>query len=254
MNRPFFSIVTPVFNGEKFIEETIKSVVNQSINDYEYIVVDNLSTDNTKNIINKYSSKITKIIFEKDDGMYDALQKGFNYSNGKYLYWLNSDDFLKNHDVLRNVKIYLEKNPQVEWINGNTCFKYENLNLLINLFPYQYPQNIIKKGLAHNCAWGFVQQESTIFSHRIFKEVGGLKKRYKMAGDYYLWKEFSKTKKLTAVNISIGVQRKWNGQLQSNLDFYYKEINKKKCKIALIKYVRIFYSILIFIKYLIFKK
>ena len=59
----FFSIVTPVFNGEKFIEETINSVINQSIDDYEYIIVDNLSTDNTPNIIKKYSSKIHKTIF-----------------------------------------------------------------------------------------------------------------------------------------------------------------------------------------------
>ena len=54
MNSPFFSIVTPVFNGEKFIEETINSVINQSIDDYEYIIVDNLSTDSTPNIIKKY--------------------------------------------------------------------------------------------------------------------------------------------------------------------------------------------------------
>ena len=57
MNFPFFSIVTPVFNGEKFIEETINSVLDQSINDYEYLIVDNLSTDNTPNIIKRYSSK-----------------------------------------------------------------------------------------------------------------------------------------------------------------------------------------------------
>ena len=77
MKSPFFSIITPVFNGEKYIEETINSVIDQSINDYEYVIVDNLSTDNTSSIISKYSSKIHKIISEKDNGMYDALDKGF---------------------------------------------------------------------------------------------------------------------------------------------------------------------------------
>ena len=67
MKSPFFSIVTPVFNGEKYIEETINSVINQSINDYEYVIVDNLSTDNTTSIISKYSTKIHKIISEKDN-------------------------------------------------------------------------------------------------------------------------------------------------------------------------------------------
>ena len=56
MKQPFFSIVTPVYNGEKYIEETIKSVLEQTISDFEYLVVDNLSTDNTNNIITKYSS------------------------------------------------------------------------------------------------------------------------------------------------------------------------------------------------------
>ena len=109
MTNPFFSIVTPVFNGETYIEETIKSVLSQSIDDYEYTIVDNMSTDNTKNIINKYSSNITKVISEKDDGMYDALNKGFASSRGKYFLWLNADDFLKNKDVLSKAKNYLEK-------------------------------------------------------------------------------------------------------------------------------------------------
>ncbi len=253
MKQPFFSIVTPVYNGEKYIEETIKSVLEQTISDFEYLVVDNLSTDNTNNIITKYSSKITKIITEKDNGMYDALKKGFSEATGKYLFWLNADDFLKNKNVLSKIKLYLEKNPNVEWINGNTSFKYEKYNLLLTLFPYQYPQNIIKKGYAHNCGWGFIQQESTIFSRKIFEDVGGFKNNYKMAGDYFLWKDFAKKNRLVSVNISIGVQRKWEGQMQNNLEFYYKEIEKKKCMFSIIKYLRIFYSFLIFLKSLILK-
>ena len=134
MSNPFFSIVTPVFNGETHIEETIKSVLSQSIDDYEYTIVDNMSTDNTRNIINKYSSNITKIISEKDDGMYDALNKGFASSRGKYFLWLNSDDFLKNKDVLKKVKNYLEKNPHARWIIGNTSFKYEKFDFSLTFF------------------------------------------------------------------------------------------------------------------------
>lgn len=253
MKQPFFSIVTPVYNGEKYIEETIKSVLNQSINDFEYLVVDNLSTDNTYNIIKKYSPKITKIISEKDSGMYDALKKGFSKARGKYLFWLNSDDFLKNDNVLFKLKEYLEKNPDIQWVNGYTNFKYEKYNFLLTVFPYHYPQSIIRKGYAHNCGWGFIQQESTIFSRKIFEDVGGFKRNYRMAGDYFLWKDLAKNNKLVSVNISIGVQRKWGGQMQNNLDFYYKEIEKKKCIFSLIKYVRIFYSFLIFLKSLILK-
>ena len=253
MKFPFFSIVTPVFNGEKYIEETINSVINQSIDDYEYVIVDNLSADNTPNIINKYSSKIHKIISEKDNGMYDALDKGFSKCNGKFFYWLNSDDFLKDKNVLKNLKYYLLNNPENEWLICNTNFRYEKYNFNLELFPYQYPQFIVKKGFAHNCNWGFIQQESTIFSKKLFYSVGGFKKNYKMAGDYYLWKDFAFKTKPTSVKISLGVQRKWEGQLQSNLDFYYKEIKKKKCFFKFFKFFRFIYSFLIFLRLIFIK-
>ena len=253
MSNPFFSIVTPVFNGETHIEETIKSVLSQSIDDYEYTIVDNMSTDNTRNIINKYSSNITKIISEKDDGMYDALNKGFASSRGKYFLWLNSDDFLKNKDVLKKVKNYLEKNPHARWIIGNTSFKYEKFDFSLTFFPYQYPQAIITSGFAHNCGWGFIQQESTIFNRKSFNDLGGFDSNNKMAGDFHFWKKLALKEKLISVNISIGVQRKWEGQLQNNLDFYFKEINKKKCKFPILKIFRFVYSFVLYIKFLIFK-
>ena len=254
MKFPFFSIVTPVFNGEKYIEETINSVISQSIDDYEYIIVDNLSTDNTPAIINKYSSKIHKIISEKDDGMYDALDKGFSQCNGKYFYWLNSDDFLKDKNVLKNLKHYLLNYPENEWLICNTNFRYEKYNFDLEFFPYQYPQFIVKKGFAHNCNWGFIQQESTIFSKKLFYSVGGFKKNYKMAGDYYLWKDFAFKTKPISVKISLGVQRKWEGQLQSNLDFYYKEIKKKKCFFKFLKLFRLIYSFLFFLRLMFIKQ
>ncbi len=254
MTVPFFSIVTPVFNGEKYIEETIKSIINQSIDDYEYVIVDNLSTDNTLNIINKYSSKIHKIISEKDDGMYDALEKGFSFCKGKYFFWLNSDDFLKNKNVLKNLKKYLSINPDKEWLIGNTNFRYEKYNFDLKFFPYQYPQYVVKNGYAHNCLWGFIQQESTIFSKNLFYSVGGFKRNYKMAGDYYLWKDFATKQKPTSVKISLGVQRKWEGQLQNNLDFYYQEINKKKCFISFLKLFRFIYSFIYYLRSLLTKQ
>ena len=74
---------------------------------------------------------------------------------------------------------------------------------------------------------GFIQQESTIFNRKSFNDLGGFDSKNKMAGDFHFWKKLALKEKLISVNISIGVQRKWEGQLQNNLDFYYKEINKK---------------------------
>ena len=247
MERPFFSIVTPVSNGERYLEKTITSILNQSIKDYEYIIVDNRSRDNSKKIIEKYLSGITKFISEKDDGMYDALNKGFSNCNGKYFFWLNSDDFLKNDYVLENIKKFLMSNQNINWINCKTSFKYEKMKFSISLFPYVYPRQIIKNGFAHNCGWGFIQQESTMFSRDLFNKVGGFNKNYKMAGDFYLWKKFSEISKPYPLNLPLGVQRKCDGQMQKNLTFYYKELNKNKCIIPLLKYFRLFFSFIYFI-------
>ena len=251
---PFFSIVTPVYNGEKYLEQTIKSVIGQTITDYEYIIVDNLSKDNSRKIIERYSSKIDKIIFEKDEGMYDALNKGFSNCKGKYLFWINSDDYLFNKDVLMNLKNYLIKNPHIEWLNGKTSFKYEKYNFSLSFFPYIYPTNFIKKGFAHKCGWGFIQQESTMFSKKIFIKSGGFDKKIKMACDFFLWKKLSEKNNLIPVNLPIGVQRKWDGQMQSDLKHYYKEINKQKCIFSFLKIIRFFYSLVFFFINKIFSK
>ena len=119
MNK-FFSIITPVFNRPKYLEDTIKSILNQKFKNYEYIIVDGKSTDRTLVILNKYKSRI-RIISEKDNGMYDAIKKGFAVAKGKYFMWINSDDFLIDNYSLLRAYNYLRKYKR-EWIIGNTSF------------------------------------------------------------------------------------------------------------------------------------
>ncbi len=191
MNGKLFSVITPVFNGATYIEETIQSIINQNFKDFEYIIVDGASTDGTLKIIDKYSSRINKLISEKDNGMYDAIDKGIKQSNGKYLLWVNSDDILADNHSLENLSEYLRK-VESQWITGRASFIFENQNKIFNFIPYVYPNFIIKNGLAHDCFWGFVQQESTIFSRELYDQVGGFNMNLKMAGDYDLWEKVFK--------------------------------------------------------------
>ena len=92
---PEFSIITVVLNNEKYIEETIKSIINQNYKNFEYIIIDGKSTDNTLKIIKKYKDKINKFISEKDKGIYDAFNKGISLANGRFICIVNSDDILK---------------------------------------------------------------------------------------------------------------------------------------------------------------
>ena len=79
------SVVTPNFNGEKYLEKTIRSVLNQTNKNFEYIVIDGDSKDKSKKILKKYKKKIDKLIMKKDTGIYDAVEKGIRMAKGKVI-------------------------------------------------------------------------------------------------------------------------------------------------------------------------
>lgn len=93
-NKPLISIITVVYNGEKFLEETIQSVINQTYDNVEYIIIDGGSNDETTNIIRKYEDEIDYWVSEKDGGIYYAMNKGMRLALGDWVYFLGSDDKL----------------------------------------------------------------------------------------------------------------------------------------------------------------
>jgi len=91
MSSPRISIITPSYNQAGFIDKTIQSVINQDYPNFEYIIVDGGSTDETLSILKKYGNKI-RWISEKDNGQSDAINKGLKIATGKIVAYLNSDD------------------------------------------------------------------------------------------------------------------------------------------------------------------
>ena len=104
------TIVTPSYNQGQFIEDIIKSVLNQTYKNIQYIVVDGASTDNTMEVVERYRDKIDIVISEKDKGQTDAINKGFRLAKGELVGWINSDDMLYPYCVEEIVKLYKE-NP-----------------------------------------------------------------------------------------------------------------------------------------------
>lgn len=115
---PFFSIVIATYNYGRFLEYAIVSVLKQSCQDFELIIVDGGSKDNTIDIIKKYESHIAWWISEPDKGQSDAFNKGFRHSRGKFLTWLNADD-VYFPDALAAVKEKLLSHPEAKWATGN---------------------------------------------------------------------------------------------------------------------------------------
>ena len=102
-NNPIFSIITVVYNNVRDIEHTLKSVVSQTYKHVEYIVIDGLSTDGTLDVIEKYRPQISVILSEKDNGIYDAMNKGLALATGDYVLFLNSGDELYSKETLANL-------------------------------------------------------------------------------------------------------------------------------------------------------
>lgn len=97
------TIITVCYNAEEHIEDTIKSIINQNYKYIEYIIIDGGSSDGTLDIIKKYKDKIDYFISEKDDGIYDAMNKGISKANGEYLLFLNAGDDFCDTDTLSNI-------------------------------------------------------------------------------------------------------------------------------------------------------
>ena len=103
-----YSIITINYNNKEGLRKTIESVVNQTYNDYEYIVIDGASTDGSKEVIIEYSDYIQYWVSEPDKGIYNAMNKGILVSHGEYLIFMNSGDTFYNSNVLTDVLPYLD--------------------------------------------------------------------------------------------------------------------------------------------------
>lgn len=171
---PLITVITVVLNGEKYLEETIQSVINQTYPNVEYIIVDGGSTDGTLDIIKKYEDKIDYWVSEKDNGIYDAMNKGLRVALGKWIGFLGSDDYYEATALEELIKsFYID--DEVEVLYGNSKVLLGNQLLYI-----RNPTSNIKE-----------IEKSFIFFHpdsiakiNLYKKLGYYDNSYKIAGDY----------------------------------------------------------------------
>jgi glycosyltransferase involved in cell wall biosynthesis len=115
--QPKLSVITIVYNNVKDIERTMRSVLNQTYPNIEYIIVDGASTDGTRDVIDKYKNKLAVFISEKDSGIYDAMNKGMALATGDYLLFMNSGDEIYSTDTVKEV---FESSPGADIYYGET--------------------------------------------------------------------------------------------------------------------------------------
>lgn len=219
MVYPKLSIITPNYNNDIYLEDTIKSVLNQNYPNLEYIIIDGGSTDNSCQIIKKYENRLAYWVSEKDDGIYNAIQKGFEKSTGEIMGWINSDDLYHPHSLFLLAEMF-NTFPNVRWLSG-TATTFDNKGRTI----IAQPARVFSKYDFYNRDFGWIQQESTFWRRSLWDEAGSaINTDLKYAGDFDLWLRFFRVDKLYTTSVLIGGFRWWSrNQLSINNKRNYLE-------------------------------
>jgi len=239
-----FAIVTPSFNRTKYLDDTIRSVVTQQGNfEIDYLIQDGGSNNDVIDILkhweneiktNRFIPQCRRLKFQwecvKDNGMYDAINRGFAKISGNVMAWINSDDMYHSYAFETIVNI-LSQYEDVHWITGiPNSYNEHGSKAGMDLFPAAYSRDFISRGYynAKFLRYGFnwVQQESTFWRSDLWRKVGGrLDEEKTFAADFYLWKDFAKHTDLVKVYSLLGGYRCHGEQLTSDPNNYSKELD-----------------------------
>lgn len=172
------SIITITFNAAETLEDTIQSVLNQSYDNIEYLIIDGKSSDSTLDIISKYKDKISKVISEKDHGLYDAINKGINLATGDIIALLHADDFYIDQDVIKEyVKIFNTDNADAVYANLYYVDSNNTNKIIRKWYSGHYKQGSFK--------WGWMPPHPTFVARKkIYESFGKYRLDYKTAADY----------------------------------------------------------------------
>lgn len=215
---PRISLVTPVRNSAKYIEQTIRSVLAQGYPNLDYFIVDGGSTDGSVDIIRKYEKQISGWISEPDNGMYDALNKGFARTSGEIMGWISATDQLHTGGLSVVGSVFRDLS-EVEWITGRpTIFNPEGHAVLV-LPLTRWSRYRFLAGANRT-----IQQESTFWRRRLWKKAGSrVDDSRKFASDFELWVRFFREAQIYPVDALIGGFRIHDDSLGlQDMEFCYR--------------------------------
>jgi len=177
-NNPKLSIITVCYNNRNGLQKTMQSVVNQTFTDYEYIIIDGGSTDGTVDLIKANEQYIDYWVSEKDNGIYNAMNKGIKVANGEYCYFLNSDDCIAAPNTLEKIFDKVKNNPDIIYGNLailkneklNSVAKYSSKITLYSFYRFKnaihHQASFIKKDLFEK--YGYYDEKIKLISDWVF--------------------------------------------------------------------------------------
>ncbi|MBB6235474.1 glycosyltransferase [Pedobacter sp. AK013] len=186
------SLITVVYNGETFLQECFNSVIAQTYTDIEYIVIDGGSTDRTLSIIQENRSAIDYFVSEKDNGLYDAINKGIERATGEVIGILNADDLFAHPDVLASVaKTFIDR-PEINGVYGDLNYIHPTSHKIIR--KWKSRQNTFR-----DLKNGWMPAHPTLYLKRsLFEKNGAYALDLGTAADYELILRYFYTHKMEA--------------------------------------------------------
>lgn len=246
--KPLISIITIVFNGEKYIEKTIRSVIYQNYDNVEYIIIDGLSSDSTLDIIKKYENQIDYWVSEKDKGISDAFNKGIRCSTGEIIAMINADDYYADSNVFKTLISNLN-NSEIYFANMKML--YENKKIILKL---KSSKNGYKNLL--RATFNDLYHPSMFQRKSVFKTMGLFDTNVRLAMDFEFYlRALLCNKKFYYIDKYFSVMR-YGGVTNNSIYFSRKEVLKiyrKYVKVNLYYLIRLFSLIKLYIRYKLFK-
>jgi glycosyltransferase involved in cell wall biosynthesis len=175
---PTISVITPSFNQGAFIEKTIQSVISQGISNLDYIIFDNLSNDQTLEILRRFETSL-RWISEQDRGQAHAVNKGIVATKGEIIAWINSDD-IYYPGTLATIQQFFQANPEVDVVYGNADHIDEQDQSIEAYYNEPWDFNRLKDVC-------YICQPATYFRRRIVEKYGLLDEELKYCMDYEYW-------------------------------------------------------------------
>jgi len=173
------SIITVVWNNKETIKDAIDSVLSQTYKDIEYIVVDGASSDGTVEIVQGYGDKISIFVSERDEGIYDGLNKGISLATGDFVAFMHSDDLYADESVVENIMKVLERDASLDGVYGDLIYtpKHDTSKVLRYWKSKDFDISLLKQG------W-MPAHPTLILKKEVYEKYGNFDLGFKIAGDY----------------------------------------------------------------------
>lgn len=217
------SIITVNYNNGDGLEKTIKSVADQSFKNFEYLIIDGNSTDNSKALIKSYASKIDYWVSEPDRGIYDAMNKGIARAKGDYCMFLNSGDYLLDPSTLENV---FRNNPTEDIIYGDLKSDHR---------VYKYPKELTLNSLLN----GTIPHQASFIKTALFSKYGTYEEKYPIIADWVFFVKAILVHQVSYKHLDLYISFFEHGGISTQSE-HMEQMNKERTQLFMELFPRIF--------------